>query len=621
MTQVTMPPLPVADELVALALTQHFDGERPQLPAAGALYSIEQGFCGLASYWQDKIRFERFESVKSDAVLYRPEITEELFNQTKGILDRRTGYGIMVKGPHGIGKSHSLVNLVLRLQSTGNYLVTFVPDCALWHDARFLAEMICGSFGFATIEGVALNRYLQGLPDLTPYRLRRLVQVISNQLTSMGKQWVFVFDQINHPFARHPSAETFSVLPFPFNFMKRVNCRGRIISIVSVSASNDINIDHPAFHKYKHTTEMTDTELDAVFGKHASIADGSVSLAAAKAAAGGVPHYVNRFLSDYRVFQANINAEVGQSIESMKRDPDDWPQQEKSVICSVLEISPPWERLYAYDKKYLVRDDSAGVDHCRYKTLFPAVETAYRTHLRDTIMRYIRQDQSNLLGVCYRHHATKKSVDRLFKYMVIQEIISNGLVMNWSDSGISVERGAPILFDGLELPAWPKANGVWIPTNANFPAIDFFVKSGPVAVGFNIHVSCHLDVAPDFYSMCEASGWFSPDVHGTVASRTRSKSNPSPQIVLAYLSPNDTAKRQAMNSVKSICYSPLARTGCSGVKRSHESLMRSSTHPSSCKRAKPFSPRMSLVALTSSQVQGLECLVFSSIGYKAKKTW
>jgi hypothetical protein len=37
--------------------------------------------------------------------------------------------GVIVKGPHGVGKSHSLVNLVLTLQASGRCLVTLVPDC------------------------------------------------------------------------------------------------------------------------------------------------------------------------------------------------------------------------------------------------------------------------------------------------------------------------------------------------------------------------------------------------------------------------------------------------------------------------------------------------------------
>jgi hypothetical protein len=41
----------------------------------------------------------------------------------------------MVKGTEGMGKSHTLVNTVLKLQSTGEYLVTFIPDCERWNSS------------------------------------------------------------------------------------------------------------------------------------------------------------------------------------------------------------------------------------------------------------------------------------------------------------------------------------------------------------------------------------------------------------------------------------------------------------------------------------------------------
>jgi hypothetical protein len=53
----------------------------------------------------------------------------------------------MIKGPHGIGKSHSLVNVVRKLLSEGVYLVTFIPDCERWNYPEYLQDSICASFG------------------------------------------------------------------------------------------------------------------------------------------------------------------------------------------------------------------------------------------------------------------------------------------------------------------------------------------------------------------------------------------------------------------------------------------------------------------------------------------
>jgi Cdc6-like AAA superfamily ATPase len=80
---------------------------------------------------------ERFGRTEDANILYRSQIVKELFANMEEAL-RLPNKGIMVKGPHGIGKSHALVNLVLKLQSTGNYLVTFVPNCAKFDSSDFL---------------------------------------------------------------------------------------------------------------------------------------------------------------------------------------------------------------------------------------------------------------------------------------------------------------------------------------------------------------------------------------------------------------------------------------------------------------------------------------------------
>lgn len=67
----------------------------------------------------------------------------------------------MVKGPQGIGKSHSLVNTVLKLQSTGKDLVTLIPDCKRCNNEFYFVNAICSSFGAAPGElGVTIANLL-----------------------------------------------------------------------------------------------------------------------------------------------------------------------------------------------------------------------------------------------------------------------------------------------------------------------------------------------------------------------------------------------------------------------------------------------------------------------------
>jgi hypothetical protein len=121
------------------------------------IYNIQEKFVVSPKvdkvYWKDSVRAERFDETLENGILYRPRITNEIFNETMKLLQRNAPLGLMIKGPHGIGKSHSLVNVVWKLLSTGDYLVTFVPNCENWGNTKYLGETICASFG-ATYEDV-----------------------------------------------------------------------------------------------------------------------------------------------------------------------------------------------------------------------------------------------------------------------------------------------------------------------------------------------------------------------------------------------------------------------------------------------------------------------------------
>ena len=44
-------------------------------------------------------------------VLYRPEIVKELVDEIERLLKTRPAGGLLVKGPQGVGKSYTLINL------------------------------------------------------------------------------------------------------------------------------------------------------------------------------------------------------------------------------------------------------------------------------------------------------------------------------------------------------------------------------------------------------------------------------------------------------------------------------------------------------------------------------
>jgi Cdc6-like AAA superfamily ATPase len=108
--------------------------------------------------------------------------------------------GIMITGTNGVGKSHSLVNLVRTLQyeSSCKYLVTFIPDCGQWEFVHDLYNAICSSFGTSLS---ALKWPVSSDLSENSLNLNTFVKAIDLILQRMGRRWVLVFDQINELFS------------------------------------------------------------------------------------------------------------------------------------------------------------------------------------------------------------------------------------------------------------------------------------------------------------------------------------------------------------------------------------------------------------------------------------
>ena len=241
-------------ELAVAGFFQHNHNSMPlQCPENRAeRYSVREAFGGTMPYWVDEVRGARFAETLTSGILYRPQIVNEICHQIENALNSPVKEGVMIKGPQGIGKSHSLVNTVLKLQSTGAFLVTFLPDCDSWETTTYLVNAICASFGTSPgqlgIEGLRLSAE----------DLEALMGTIDIQLASLGKKWVFVFDQINKLFVKaiNHEAKNASGLAFPFNMITQVRKRGRITSVISASANNEMAYKehHEGFAEYIHSS-------------------------------------------------------------------------------------------------------------------------------------------------------------------------------------------------------------------------------------------------------------------------------------------------------------------------------------------------------------------------------
>jgi hypothetical protein len=477
---------------IEAAVKKHFADIRAsnlQAPASDHLYKIEDEFGTKADYWKKKLQLGRFENVKKPSILYRPQVVDKLFEEMTEVFETEPLPGLMVTGPSGIGKSHSLVNLVHKLQSTGDYLVTFFPDCNWWPTATYFLEVVCDSFG---IELRGPNGI--GLGYVTPYvlacpeqDLETTMEAISQAVANEGKKWVFVFDHVNELSAKYPDVDRISALPYPHSMVVGVLKYGAM-SIISASA--DLELD--AFRKLSHPTEMEDGELRALFG------NGALDKQAVKSA-GGNPYFVKKFLSDPARFFHVVRDEVIDSI-SRFRAKADWSAALDTIICSVLALTR--QVVGVYDKKYLVpRHECEG---WLYIPTIPVVYTAFRGYLWREIMDYVEQKEQPLLDVCGLPHTTDQTRGRIFNHIVLRTIQEHGLQIDWSGAVIRVDPGPCSQFaesGSCSLRDLP-SNVVFVPNSPAFPSFDFFVRSGPILVGFETHVGKPKGVSPRFFDMC-----------------------------------------------------------------------------------------------------------------------
>jgi len=191
-----------------------------------------------------------------ERTLYRPQIWKEMVNSVEDAFNKGGPAGIMIKGPQGIGKSHSaLVNLVCTLQydSRCKYLVTFIPDYEKWKD---LYTLICSSFG--TSLSALLWSSSSGLVSQSK-RHYTFVIAMDLILRGMKKKWVLVFDQINRLFTRFVTKAASQIylgcsLSFPFDVIFNMMQGDHIFSIVPASAKNEATYKerHSGFEEYNH---------------------------------------------------------------------------------------------------------------------------------------------------------------------------------------------------------------------------------------------------------------------------------------------------------------------------------------------------------------------------------
>jgi hypothetical protein len=429
------------------------------LPLPGSVYAIDDAFGTLATYWKDKVRAARFTPTEppptprghgreDDAwmdpnappapkgdranlanhrlhVLYRANPTDDLFERVEEsfISWRRT----MVTGPPGIGKSHSIVNLVLKLQASGKYLVTFIPDCSQWHTVDFLLLAICGSLGIDPgPNGIGLHAPPLGA-SWEAWHVDLVMRAITEELDVNKKKWIFVFDEVTNLFRWDPNSNwsSFKIryLPYPFSLIQHVT-RNLVTSVISASWTHpSFFFDNQDFADFKHVTQMTDSELNSLFLRVPVVAL-KKKLDPIKKLAGGVPHYVKRYieLGEPDKFVDAAIKEIHPWLQKMMQREWTWKFQLDSIMRCLLGREATSNTFY--DMKYMIRQGESGSRFL--KPLFPAVVNAYRRQLLEEIIQHVEREQS-CLRLCRADTTSPDVVGRLFEYLLIQRIKSDGL--------------------------------------------------------------------------------------------------------------------------------------------------------------------------------------------------
>lgn len=474
-------------------------------------YSVDDGFHKDDLYWKTNVREGRFESALTSGkgILYRPQIVTELHQMIDSALSNEVRRGIMVKGPAGIGKSHSLVNLVRRLMygSNSEYLVTFIPDCFKWYSVVELLDAICASCGIAAepfLKQVKGNNVLDGL------LLNNLITSIDGILCSKGKRWIFVFDHINKLFVKRENihAQDASGLSFPFHCIKSIMKPKRITSVISASANNEMAYkeSHEGFSEYFHTPEMTGPELLQLFD---NIDRSSVVTVLEETS--GVPMFAASYVDknmEIDPYELEVIASVRHSLEKLENETSDtnWNRVVASTISALL-LTETRESLY--DKKFLLPEQIQMQRRFLYKPLVPQVSTAYREHFWSKLMLYVETKERALLNVCRDPATTNKVRGCCFETMVIRRCSANDVEFQVGGMSVTVPSGDQEAtgFGGNLLPEAP-SDGLSFPFNPNFPAIDFILKVGRYVFAIQVHVNKHNDESSDFAGLCRQAGWF-----------------------------------------------------------------------------------------------------------------
>ena len=275
--------------------------------------------------------------------------------------------------------------------------------------------------------------------------------------TGTGKQWVFVFDQINRLFARFETKKDVGVLDFPHYLIKQVMARGRITSIISASANNEIAYKehHPGFAEYVHRADMTDEEIKVVCPDAKNYRE-------VKEWTGNVPLYAHKFVvtlcEDITAFKEDILESINHSISTLTTLAN---KEELYQSMSMILLHLDFESIpTVYDRKFFVKMS----DRTALKALFPLAEVAWRNVVTEFLFTFVSRNEANLLSVYNLSDTTNDTKGRLFESIVINRCQTLGVKVPRSvvQDDVIIVPATCFYFESTQLPTMIN-DGVYIP--------------------------------------------------------------------------------------------------------------------------------------------------------------
>ncbi|MGH3624342.1 MAG: hypothetical protein ACRDQ5_21575, partial [Sciscionella sp.] len=223
---------------------------------------------------------------------------------------------------------------------------------------------------------------------------------------------------------------------------------------------------------------------------------------------GRVPLQVSSFFDfgcDLEMYRMLTTDDMKSKVKTFRAASDFKDELADSAISCLLgnEVTTTF-----YDRNFCVLKSNVDGQR-RYECLFPLVADVLQEVYWDEVLKFVSQKETKLLRVCSTPGITNDVRGRTFEFIVINRCIT-GLLIADPLKGELQERNFlrhVKSFGGKKLPEEFAEDGVYVPKNPNFPAVDMIWKAGNTVWGVQMHVAKHTSVLNAFIVKCKEANW------------------------------------------------------------------------------------------------------------------